>query len=144
MIPLHSFKPGASKAVHLFTAPFIWTCVGIMLVVRGFGWIGPGFSRWLIVLGIFLGMAKSFAVLDKVARKNIERISRMKDKTCLGAVYTWKTWLMVAMMMGFGIALRTLTELGRIVGTIYVAIGWALLFSSRHGWKSWAAWIHRD
>jgi hypothetical protein len=47
-------------------------------------------------------------------------------------------------MMTFGIIMRRLTEPGMIIGTLYVAIGWALFLSSRHGWNQWFAWIRHD
>jgi len=136
-------KPGVSRSVHLFAAPFLWTSIGLMLMVRGFGWIGPGPARWLVLLALVLGTLKSLFVLDRAARKCLQRIKDMDDNTCIGAVYSWKTWLLVALMMAFGITMRTLTEPGMVIGTLYVAIGWALLFSSRHGWLQWLQWIRR-
>jgi hypothetical protein len=139
----HSFKPGVSRAVHLFAAPFLWTAIGTLLMVRGFGWIGPGPARWLVLLALVIGTLKSRFVLDKTARKSLKRIMEMNDNTCIGAVYSWKTWLLVGLMMAFGITMRRLTDPGMVIGTLYVAIGWALFLSSRHGWKEWYRWINR-
>ncbi len=139
-----SFKPGVSRAVHLFAAPFLWTAIGTMLMIRGFGWIGPGIARWLILLSLTVGTAKSLLILDKTARKSLKRIMELNDNTCIGAVYSWQTWLLVAMMMSFGIIMRKFTEPGMVIGVMYFAIGWALFFSSRHGWKQWLKWIRRD
>jgi hypothetical protein len=115
-----------------------------MLMVRGFGWIGSGMARWLLVPALLIGTAKSLLVLDKTARKSLARIMQLNDNTCIGAVYSWKTWLLVALMMASGITMRRLTEPGMVIGTIYLAIGWALFLSSRHGWQQWWGWIHRD
>ena len=139
-----SFKPGVSKSVHLFAAPFLWTAIGSMLMIRGFGWIGPGIARWLVLVALVLGTAKSLLVLDKTAKKSLQRIMELGDNTCIGAVYSWKTWLLVALMMAFGIIMRRLTEPGMVIGTLYVAIGWALFLSSRHGWNQWFMWIRYD
>jgi len=136
-------KPGVSRTVHLFAAPFLWTSIGLLLMVRGFGWIGPGPARWLVLAAIALGTVKSLFVLDKAARKSLQRIKNMDDNTCIGAVYSWKTWLLVILMMGFGITMRSLTQPGMVIGTLYVAIGWALFLSSRHGWLQWLEWIRR-
>ncbi len=114
-----------------------------MLMVRGFNWIGPGMSRWLVLLSLGLGTTKSLLVLDRTARKSLQRIMELDDNTCIGAVYSWKTWLLVALMMTFGITMRRLTEPGMVIGTLYMAIGWALFFSSRHGWLQWLQWIRR-
>jgi hypothetical protein len=139
----YSFKPGVSRSVHLFAAPFLWTAIGTLLMVRGFGWIGAGTARWLVVLGLVLGTIKSKLVLDRTAKKSLKRILDMGDNTCIGAVYSWKTWLLVGLMMTFGITMRKLTDPGMVIGTLYVAIGWALFLSSRHGWLAWYRWTHR-
>lgn len=136
-----SFKPGVSRSVHLFAAPFLWTAIGTLLMVRGFGWIGAGAARWLVLLGLVIGTIKSRLILDKTARKSLQRILEMNDNTCIGAVYSWKTWLLVALMMTFGITMRKLTDPGLIIGTLYMAIGWALVLSSRLGWMQWFKWI---
>jgi len=138
-----SFKPGVSRSVHLFAAPFLWTAIGTLLMVRGFGWIGAGAARWLVLLGLVIGTIKSRLILDKTARKSLQRILEMNDNTCIGAVYSWKTWLLVALMMTFGITMRKLTDPGLIIGTLYMAIGWALVLSSRLGWMQWFKWIRR-
>ena len=139
-----SLKPGVSRSVHLFAAPFLWTAIGTLLMVRGFGWIGPGIARWLVLLALVLGTVKSLLVLDKTAKKSLQRIMEMNDNTCIGAVYSWKTWLLVALMMAFGITMRRLTEPGMVIGTLYMAIGWALFLSSRYGWIQWLQWIRNQ
>ena len=138
-----SLKPGVSRSVHLFAAPFLWTAIGSMLMIRGFNWIGSGTARWLVLLALVLGTTKSLLVLDKTAKKSLQRIMEMDDNTCIGAVYSWKTWLLVALMMAFGITMRRLTEPGMVIGTLYTAIGWALFLSSRHGWIQWLQWLRR-
>ena len=136
-------KPGVKRSVLLFFAPLIWSAVGVLLMVRGIGWIGSGTARWLVLIALSMGTLKSLFMLDKVAQKNSIRIQNMGGHSCIGAVYSWKTWLLVLLMMGMGIALRTLTTPGKIVGTIYFAIGWALFFSSRHGWLTWLGCFRR-
>jgi len=112
-------------------------------MVRGWGWIGPGIARMLVVLALVAGTLKSVFILDKTAARSIDRIKKFNDATCIGAVYSWKTWMLVMLMMTFGITMRTLTDPGMVIGTLYMAIGWALFFSSRRGWLAWWQWIHR-
>ena len=52
---LSYLKPGVSRGAHLFAAPLLWTVVGASLLVRGWGWIGPGQNRWFVLLAIALG-----------------------------------------------------------------------------------------
>ncbi len=137
------FRPDVGKSVHLFVAPLIWTAVGIMLMIRGLGWIGFSLTCRLLFIGLFVGTVKSLTILDKSARKNLARIMMLKEKSCIGAVYPWRTWLLVILMMATGIALRSMTEPGLFLGTIYFAVGWGLLLSSRHGWEQWLRRVRR-
>lgn len=109
-------------------------------MVRGFLWLGPGIGRWLVVAGLVLGTIKSFFVLDKVAHKASNRILLLDDGACLGAMYSWKSWMLIGVMIITGIVLRHVGHPGMIIGTLYCAIGWALCFSSRVGWKKWYNW----
>lgn len=144
IMKIHGLKPGVGRSVHLFISPLLWTVIGFVLMFRGWGWIGSGAARLLVVLALALGTVKSLFILDKTAGRCMDRIRAFDDHTCLGAVYSWKTWLLVLLMMTFGITMRRLTHPGNIVGTLYMAIGWALLFSSRRGWLGWWQWTHRD
>ena len=137
---LRQLKPGVNRRVHLFAAPLLWTVVGGLLIFRGWTWMGPGRGRWLVLLALVIGTLKSLFILDRTARRTVARIVQLRDGACLGAVYSWKTWLLVILMMGSGIVLRRFFTPGAAVGTIYVAVGWALFFSSRLGWRAWADW----
>lgn len=130
-------KPGAPRAAHLFAAPFLWTVIGCLLLYRGYGWLDPGRGRLLLLVAGVLGTLKSVLILDSVARRSLQRIILFKDGTCLGAVYSWKTWLLVALMITSGVIIRKITMPGPFIGTLYCAIGWSLCLSSRLGWSQW-------
>jgi hypothetical protein len=139
-----SLTPRVGKTVHLFTAPFIWTVIGAMLMIRGANWADISTAGWLMLVAFVAGTAKSIFVLDKAAAKTTQRILDFSSRKCLGAVYSWKTWLLVVLMMGSGIAMRMLTHPGMVIGTLYMAIGWALFLSSRLGWQVWLQQIRND
>ena len=135
-------KPGVPRTVHLFAAPFLWTAIGVLLMVRGWGWLDPGEGRLLFLAAGLLGALKSLFILDKIARRSLDRIIRFQDGTCLGAVYSWKTWLLVFLMVVAGIVLRGLTQPGPFIGILYCAVGWSLCLSSRLGWREWRHRVH--
>jgi len=140
---LNRLKPGVNRAVHLFAASLLWTVIGSLLVIRGLGWVGYDSGRVYIVLALIAGTAKSLLILDKTAKRVVKRIVEMRDGTCLGAVYSWKTWMLVGLMAISGILLRTFFEPGKIIGAVYIAIGWALILSSRYSWLEWSRWVSR-
>ncbi len=130
-------KPGVNRKVHLFAAPFLWTTIGCLLMFRGYGWLGGEYHLVFLVLALLLGTAKSLLVLDKTVKRSVKRLVDFENGRCLGAVYSWQTWLLVVLMMICGILLRTIFTPGLLIGTLYCAIGWALCLSSRHGWLAW-------
>lgn len=104
---------------------------------RGLSWLTAAGRLWIMVPALIAGTLKSFFILDNTARKGVHRILEMADGTCLGAVYSVKTWLLVLVMIGTGMALRHSALPREILGGLYVTIGWALFFSSRHAWIAW-------
>ena len=133
------FKPGVRRRTHLLLAAMLWTGIGILLLVKGSYRIVQvtEYQAAIIITALITGTLKSYFVLDRSARKSIERILTFKDGTCVGAVYSIKTWFLVVFMMGTGIFLRNSSLPLSLLCFIYFTIGWALLFSSRLAWKAW-------
>jgi len=129
-------KPGADVQTHLLIAASLWSFIGIYLLIRGLLLFGSG-PLWQLAAALLLGGGKGYFVLDKAARRNIKRIKAFDQATCIGAVYTWKMWLLVVLMMFSGRYLRSVHDLGPLVGLLYVAVGWGLFFASRLFWQSW-------
>lgn len=134
-----SFKPGVSIKTHLMVAAVLWSAVGLFLFSRGFLLLLADSAYLVLLAGVVAGTLKSLFVLDKTASKNVRRILQFGQSTCIGGVYSWKTWLLVACMMVGGRLLRHSSLPAVVVGVLYVAVGWALLFSSRVAWKEWCA-----
>lgn len=134
------FKPGVSPKTHLFCASALWTVIGLFLIYRGIVYLSGDNFLPLVLFGIILGSSKSYLVLNKAAERGVERIRRFNDNTCIGAVYSWKTWLLVVAMMLLGVIIRISPVPSAVVGTVCLAIGWALLYSSRYGWQQWYYW----
>ena len=122
---------------HLFVAALIWSVVGFFLLTNGFVLTSLPGKLWYGALGLILGSAKTFFILDRVARKNVKRIKEFEDKVCIGSVYSWKTWMLVVAMIVLGRFLRTTVLPGEVVGLIYSAVGWGLMLASRLMWLEW-------
>lgn len=144
MMPnIRRFKPGVARKVHIFCAAGLWTFIGFFLLYRGIVLLSGAEALWLALPGVLAGCVKSLLVLDRSARRGLERIELFSDNTCIGAIYSWKTWLLVLAMMVMGMMLRRFALSPMIVGTLCIAIGWALVFSSRLAWMGWATWEKR-
>jgi len=135
---LHKYKPGVTIRTHLLLGALIWTMVGFLLLTNGFRLVLLEGHLWYGLTGLLLGTAKTLFVLDRLARKNIQRIKEFEDKVCFGSVYSLKTWFMVAAMIVLGRYLRTTVLPGEIIGLIYTAVGWALMLTSRLMWAEWS------
>ena len=134
---LQRYKPGVSIRSHLLLGALIWTVVGFFLLTNGFVLVSLENHLWYGLIGLLLGTAKAFFIIDRLARKNIKRIKEFEDKVCFGSVYSLKTWFMVVAMIALGRFLRTTVFPGEIVGLIYTAVGCALMLSSRLMWIEW-------
>ncbi len=134
---LSRFKPGVQRKTHLLLAACLWTMVGLFLMGRGAHWLFNADLLILVIPALLLGLLKSHFILDKTARKSISRILLLKDGTCLGAVYSKQTWLLVVAMMTMGTLLRHSSFPRPLLGVLYITVGSALLWSSRNGWQTW-------
>jgi len=135
---LTRLKPGASTCTNLLAAALMWSFVGLYLMVRGYLLL-PAPSWFFLVLGLGLGTLKAVLVIGRAARKNIARIVARPEGMCLGGIYSWGMWAMVVCMMLGGRLLRNSSVPPLVVGVIYLAVGWALLLSSRLIWQAWNA-----
>jgi hypothetical protein len=130
-------KPGGTVSTHLLLASILWTFVGTALIFRGTGWLIEAGNIWLVVIAVLLGTLKSLFILDKSVRKSIDRIQLLADGSCLGGVYSFKTWALIVCMIVLGYLLRHLPVPRELVGALYIGIGWSLVMSSRIGWSAW-------
>ena len=131
-----TWKPGARIRTHLIVAGLIWALVGLMLIVRGSLFLQSVHQVWLLAVAVAVGTVKSRLMLDRAARRNRDRLLVKSDGDCIGGVYSAKMWLLVACMIALGRLLRVSGLPMGVVGTVYGAIGWALLLSSRVLWQA--------
>ena len=135
------FITRTSVGVQLFLAALMWLTGTFILLIRGFGYIHDRhWHAWTLSIGLMLGVVKSKALLDRVARKAVERI-RSRGRGIILGFFSPRSWLTVAVMMGGGIGLRKLVVhpgvIGAgILGTIYIGIGTALLLADRIFWMA--------
>jgi hypothetical protein len=142
---LEDHKPHASHRVQLMLAQLMWSMVGLMLFTIGLRWIMHRYGDLGLLYALpflALGLTKAFLVLDRVAYGAIDRVASRPADACAGGFFSTKSWLLVIGMMATGQVLRASPLPRADIGFLYVAVGTALLFSSRHIWRAW--WMGRD
>ena len=137
--PLSRFKPAAKTKTLLLLSAGLWTCIGCMLISKGLCRLAsiPEYKALIVLVACITAALKSKFILDRVAQRGVQRILTFKDGTCLGAVYSGKTWLLVLCMAGMGGILRNSSLPVTLLSCIYLTIGLSLVASSRHGWRAW-------
>ena len=138
---LERWKPSARARTQVIAAAGLWSIVGTGLAAAGLYWVthGPPWAHWAAIGAVLVGLLKSGMVLDRAAVRIVDRIEERGDGRCLGGFLSWKTWLLVAVMMGSGRLLRGGLIPTHWVGLLYVGVGVALVRSSRIAWRRWSA-----
>jgi hypothetical protein len=126
-------KPAASRNILHASAGLMWTAVGVMLCSFAYRWLSVLPAAWSISISIFslalAGIVYRFG-FSKVAWKNIHRLNGLADNLCIFAFMPWKSYLLVAGMMTFGILLRSSSLPRSLLAVIYITVGAALFLSS--------------
>lgn len=132
-------KPAAPVTTHLLLAWAMWVVVGVGLIGLGVRWVWESAqvgAPWIAMAAVAVGAMKSWLVLDPAGSGVIERIRERGDGRCLGGFLSWRTWGLVVLMVVAGRVLRGTLAHG-FVGPIYVAVGSAMIISSRLAWRAW-------
>lgn len=127
------FTPGVGQHTLMATAGFMWLAVSYMLCHYAIIWY-ENFTGHGLLLFILLGISSGLVIHHwgflRIVNKNIFRIKALEERHCLFGFMPWKSYLLIAVMMTFGILLRN-SAIPRIyLSVIYMGIGLALGLSS--------------
>jgi hypothetical protein len=132
---MNSLKPDVSRHWLFLLAGVMWTGVGVMLLVRAWGWLAA------MPLGWELGLALTSAVIaalfykfmfTNTVAKNIRRVCQLPDPVCIFAFNSPRGYILIVFMIAMGIALRRSGLDTRILALVYASMGGALLLASLH------------
>jgi hypothetical protein len=129
---IRKFTPSVDKRVLVLLAGLMWCVVGIMLVNYAVTWLNPlDKSRALIfyVAGFLAAMPIHHFGFLKIADKNLNRLLPVTSKKCVFSFMTWRSYLVVLVMVSMGIALRHSTLPKDYLSILYNGIGLALFLS---------------
>ena len=119
----------------LFLAGLVWFIVGSSLVIKG-GDILTWNPSWLL-LALVVGTAKAYFILDKIARRNVQRLQSFAEPLFVGRVYVARTWAIIVVMIILGRVLRMQGIDPQFSGFFSLAVGSGLFAASRLLWQGW-------
>ena len=124
-------EPAVSRRKIALGAGISWLAVGVILIFRAFQ--STTDPIWPMAIGLVAGFLKHQFVFSRIARTNIKRIKALaphKEKVCLFAFQSIQSYLIVVVMITFGILLRQLPLSPQVLAAIYSTIGCGILLSS--------------
>ena len=129
---IKDFTPLADKRILVLLAGLMWCGVGIMLVRYAISWLVPmGIHGAAIyyAAGYLAAMPIHHFGFLKIADKNLSRLLPLTEKKCIFSFMTWRSYLIVLLMVSMGIALRHSALPKRYLSILYNGIGLALFLS---------------
>ncbi len=128
-----ALNPSVPRPWLMAIAGLLWCGVGAMLWLHAAQWLrdlrGEMALPLALGLGLGLGLAAHLALFLRLARKNLARLRRYPARACLFAFQAWRGYLMIALMIGLGIALRHSPIPRHVLAVLYGSIGTALILS---------------
>ena len=111
--------------------------VGLALCSMAVYWLFTVPGNWIIALltGLIAGLIVYYFGFLKLVRKNRTRIREQAPgdrKVCLFAFQSWRSYIIIIIMMALGFTLRHLPISRMYLVPVYLAIGIGLFLASLH------------
>jgi hypothetical protein len=129
---IKKFTPEVDKKILVLLAGIMWCGVGVMLVSFAVSWLLPCSGReqgLYYAAGFLAAMPIHHFGFLKIADKNLNRLLPLTEKRCLFSFMTWRSYIIVLIMVSMGIALRHSSIPKRYLSILYNGIGLALFLS---------------
>lgn len=127
------YNPAVPRRILLGVAGLAWTIAGGILCIRSVVWLEAyplGVALAIVTAGILGAAAAYLFWFSGLVRKNIQRIALLPERACVFAFTPWRGYVMIALMMSAGIALRSGTIPPVYLALPYMAMGSVLLAGS--------------
>jgi len=130
---INKIKPAVDKSALIFLSFFVWVAVGTMLLSLAYSWLKASqMNNSLLFVAVGVGAAlviHHFGFLN-IVDKNLGRILPMEGKKCAFSFMTWKSYIIVAVMVTMGSLLRHSAIPKTYLSILYIGIGLSLILSS--------------
>lgn len=137
--PVKWYIPALPKIWLILIAGLAWSSIGLFLNLTAFAWLPPlsnSTTPILIGIGLLLALVIGFLGFSLLAKKNIQRIQRLPDKTCVFAFQEWTSYPLIAVMITMGILLRHSSIPKTLLAPMYIGIGGGLIIASLHYYRT--------
>ena len=111
----------------------MWFGVGTMLLFYRFSWLNAFHVHGSFLfggIGVVVALVVHHFGFLKIVDKNLGRILPMEGTRCVFSFMTWKSYIMVAVMIAMGTLLRHSPIPKPYLAVVYIGIGLALVLSS--------------
>jgi hypothetical protein len=125
-------RPAVDKATLVFLAGLMWCGVGAMLISYSVYWLIPLplIAKLIFGLaGIVVAIPIYYFGFLRLANRNLNRLLPLTEKRCLFSFMTWKSYLIVPVMVSMGIFLRHSPIPKPYLSVVYSGIGLGLFLS---------------
>jgi hypothetical protein len=138
---LEIFKPRVHKKNLLMIAGLVWALGGTMLISRGIiGIFHERMEPYLeLIIGICSGSIFYFILFSRISAKHLNRITGiLHHKPCIFSFFSFRSYIMMTVMIGGGITLRKLDIINhQVLFTFYIVMGIPLLVSALNFFTGW-------
>jgi hypothetical protein len=129
---INKLNPAADKKYLILLAGVAWCGAGVMLIIFAVSWLNnyQGTGKILFYSAGFLAAMPihHFGFL-KLADRNLKRLLSLTDKKCIFSFITWKSYLIILIMVSLGITLRHSSIPKQYLSILYNGIGLGLFLS---------------
>jgi hypothetical protein len=126
------FRPVVDKKILVLMAGIMWCGVGTLMIIYAVSWLCQVTGSTRLVYG-FTGFLAAMPIHHfgflKIADRNLARLIPLTEKKCLFSFMTWKSYLIVPIMVSMGIFLRHSSIPKQYLSILYNGIGLGLFLS---------------
>ncbi|MBI5741854.1 MAG: hypothetical protein HZA16_14215 [Nitrospirae bacterium] len=130
---INKFNPSVDKRFLIVLSGVVWSVAGIMLLRLAVKWLSGASSQHVLLSGA-AGTILAFSIhifgFSKIVSRNSERILSKEGRVCVFAFQPWKSYLIIGVMIGMGMALRSSHMPRHYLSVIYIGFGGAMALSS--------------
>lgn len=127
------FEPSVKSRYLILLAGFVWLVVGAALGRVAARWLlhtGGQFAAGLGLAGAVLAVLIHTFGFSRLVDRNVERIRQKPAVTCAFGFQSWKSYLLIMVMITMGVFLRSSPMPKHYLAVVYAGFGGAMVLSS--------------